>query len=63
MQFYIKESESGDFHTLHVFNCGYLISVHNGGKKYIQSLVRNYKRRMADPDHAAHGRKTHEFWA
>ena len=63
MQFYIKLSDSGDFYTLQVFNCGYRISIHNGAKKYIKSLVRNYIRRMADPDHAAHGRKTHTFWA
>jgi hypothetical protein len=25
--------------------------------------VRNYIRRMADPQHAAHGRKAYQFWA
>ena len=63
MQFYINKSDSGDFHTLNVFNCGYHISIHNGSEKYIKHLVRNYIRRMDDPDHAAHGRKTHQFWA
>ena len=64
MQFYIKQSMGGiDLHTLHVFNCGYNISIHNGRKKYIKSLVRNYIRRMDDPKHAAHGRKAHQFWA
>ena len=63
MQFIIIKSLL-DIYCLHVFNCGYLIAVHNSqSEKYIKSRVRNYKQRMARPTHAGHGRKTHEFWA
>ena len=63
MQFIIATLKSGAY-RLQVFNRGFQIGTHNSvSRKYVNHVIRGYKRRMARPSHAAHGQPTHVIWA
>ena len=63
MQFIIATTKSG-IYRLQVFNRGFQIATHNSvSRKYVNHVIRGYKRRMARPSHAGHGHPTHVIWA
>lgn len=61
MQFIIANTRHGL--RLEVFNCGFSIALHYGQRVYLKRRISEYIKRMADPDHAAHGKEFHVIWA
>ncbi|MAH49679.1 hypothetical protein CMI37_27900 [Candidatus Pacearchaeota archaeon] len=61
MQFIIAQTKHGL--RLQVFNCGFAIATHFGQRKYLKRTINQYKARMSDPNHAAHGKQAHVIWA
>ena len=65
MQFIIANQTRQGNYRLQVFNRGFHIATHvSVSKRYLRKVIRGYQSDMVtNPDHAAHGHKSHVIWA